>query len=303
MDESIKQKIVSTKILRFGCANNSQTDEFKAHISNICKNRTIEQKRQILVKKESTCTNIYGTKHPMQNILLRQHVSQVNKSKSNIIMEKSKQGCLNKHGCEYTGQIPSKISSTLETMTIKYGGHVLARSGSGKRIIEELRGIKLSQIRSRKYILAETYDGQFYTYRNSMNIDKSQYKTIMVFDSKLEINLYVYCIQNNINVEYHPNIEISYKYDDQYYIYEPDFKINDKLIEVKGDMFFRINESTGMEEMYCPWGRKKLGEEKWKWLCGKFEAKYQCMLSNNVMILRQHDIKDISCLQQKLLDV
>ena len=41
-------------------------------------------------------------------------------------------------------------------------------------------------------------------------------------------------------------------------------------------------------------GRKKLGEEKWKWLCGKFEAKHQCMISNGVTILRDKHIKNLN---------
>ena len=46
--------------------------------------------------------------------------------------------------------------------------------------------------------------------------------------------------------------------------------------------------------MFCPYGKKKLGEEKWNWLCGKFEAKHQCMLKNNVRILRDKDINNLN---------
>lgn len=46
--------------------------------------------------------------------------------------------------------------------------------------------------------------------------------------------------------------------------------------------------------MFCPYGRKKLGEEKWNWLCGKFEAKHQCMMKNNVLILRDKDINNLN---------
>ena len=87
---------------------------------------------------------------------------------------------------------------------------------------------------------------------------------------------------------------IPYEYDGKTYYYIPDFLVNGRIYEVKGDMFFRINETTGKEEMFCPYGRKKLGEEKWNWLCGKYEAKHQCMIRNNVIILRELDISNIS---------
>ena len=85
-----------------------------------------------------------------------------------------------------------------------------------------------------------------------------------------------------------------YQVDGKTFTYHPDFLINGKLFEVKGDQFFRINESTGKEEMFCPYGRKKLGEERWNWLCKKFEAKHQCMIKNNVLILRDKDIHNLS---------
>lgn len=109
----------------------------------------------------------------------------------------------------------------------------------------------------------------------------------MTFGSSWEFNVYDFLIENSIEFEYQPSISFDYEYDGRTWTYHPDFLINGKVYEVKGDMFFRVNESTGKEEMFCPWGRKKLGEERWKWLCGKSEAKHQCMLKNGVIILRE----------------
>lgn len=101
-------------------------------------------------------------------------------------------------------------------------------------------------------------------------------------------------MENEIKFKYHVE-PISYIFDGTQFLYYPDFQLdNGRLVEVKGDQFFRINESTGKEEMFCPYGRKKLGEEKWNWLCGKFEAKHQCMLKNNVVILRDDNIKNLT---------
>ena len=59
-------------------------------------------------------------------------------------------------------------------------------------------------------------------------------------------------------------------------------------------MFFRVNESTGKEEMYKPWRRKEWSDEYYQWLCGKEEAKHQCMISNNVIILRKVELNNLN---------
>ena len=86
---------------------------------------------------------------------------------------------------------------------------------------------------------------------------------------------------------------IPYEYDGVTHYYHPDFLVNGRIHEVKGDNFFKINESTGREEMYLTWQGDLSGEE-YEWRCGLLKAKYQCMLANNVVILRSKDIKNIS---------
>lgn len=62
--------------------------------------------------------------------------------------------------------------------------------------------------------------------------------------------------------------------------YHPDFLINDKLYEVKGDQFFEGNK------MICPYDRNNYKDEL-------AEAKHQCMIKNNIIILKGDDIKNI----------
>lgn len=93
----------------------------------------------------------------------------------------------------------------------------------------------------------------------------------------------------NILQEYHLSMNMIGKI----WTYHPDFLINGKIYEVKGDQFFRINES-GDEEMFCPYRNPNLDDEQYNWICGKFEAKHQCMLKNNVIILRDTHISNLS---------
>lgn len=94
--------------------------------------------------------------------------------------------------------------------------------------------------------------------------------------------------------EYQPNISFDYYLNDERHTYHPDFKVRQKIIEVKGDQFFRINESTGVEEMYCPWRYPEWSDEYYAYKCALFEAKYQCMKQNGVIILRANQINNLS---------
>ena len=115
----------------------------------------------------------------------------------------------------------------------------------------------------------------------------------MTFMTSWEFKVYDFLTENNIPFEYQIK-PIPYEYDGKTYYYIPDFLINGRIYEVKGDMFFRINETTGKEEMFCPWRYDDWSDDKYNWECGKVEAKHQCMIANNVIILRKNEIDNLS---------
>ena len=96
----------------------------------------------------------------------------------------------------------------------------------------------------------------------------------LTFDSTWEVKVYEFCRDNDIPIEYSPSISYDYKYDGKTCTYHPDFLINGRVFEVKGDYFFRFNESTGKEEMFCPYRRDEWTEDEYEWRCGRYEAKH-----------------------------
>lgn len=52
-------------------------------------------------------------------------------------------------------------------------------------------------------------------------------------------------------------------------------------IELKGDQFFRPDGT-----MYCPYRKKSQTDEQYAEICEPYEAKHQCMIRNEVKILR-----------------
>ena len=113
------------------------------------------------------------------------------------------------------------------------------------------------------------------------------------FDSSLEIKLYDFLKSNDIQFEYSPKKSIPYEHDGRTFYYHPDFLINGKIYEVKGDQFFKVDES-GHEIMFNPYRNKNWSDERYVWECMKYEAKHQCMIANNVTILRKKDIDNLS---------
>ena len=115
----------------------------------------------------------------------------------------------------------------------------------------------------------------------------------MSWATSWEFKVYDFLTENNIPFEY--QIEpIPYEYDGGIHYYHPDFRVNGRIFEVKGDNFFRINEETGKEEMYLTWRDPNLSDEEYEWKCNKEEAKHQCMIVNNVVILRYSQIKNLT---------
>ena len=98
------------------------------------------------------------------------------------------------------------------------------------------------------------------------------------FDSSWEIYVYKYCLNNDISFEYQPCITFDYEYDGVIRKYYPDFLINGKLYEVKGNHFFKDGK------MINPYNRSE--DEL-------YEAKHQCMIDNNVVILTKYEINHL----------
>ena len=73
----------------------------------------------------------------------------------------------------------------------------------------------------------------------------------------------------------------------------PDFSVNGKLIEIKGDVFFENGDPS--KKMIYPFKskRKNMTPEKYKELNDFAEAKHQFMLSKGVLFMTYKNIKDM----------
>jgi hypothetical protein len=103
------------------------------------------------------------------------------------------------------------------------------------------------------------------------------------FDSKAEIEVYKFCKKNNLKVKYQP---CSFKYMDSLgrtHSYIPDFEIEGKLYEVKGNHLWKDGK------IYFPY-RNTLTESELKKIDARDLAKTECMRANNVTVIPSTDI-------------
>lgn len=103
----------------------------------------------------------------------------------------------------------------------------------------------------------------------------------MNFDSSYEIALYIWLSDMGVDVEYEPDVIIKYETSGKQHFYFPDFRVEGQLLEVKGDHFFRPDGT-----MFCPFRNHDWTDEQYEIVCHAFEDKHQCMIRNNVYIMK-----------------
>lgn len=104
------------------------------------------------------------------------------------------------------------------------------------------------------------------------------------FDSAPEIAYFIWLTDNQINFEYQPQQPFTYAFNGKLYNYFVDFKVNKQYIEIKGDQFFNADDI-----LFCPYRKKTWTDEQYAKINERYKAKHQCMLKNNIIILRSKE--------------
>ena len=106
------------------------------------------------------------------------------------------------------------------------------------------------------------------------------------FDSAPELAYYIWLKDNNIKFQFQREQSFEYEHNGKKFLYFPDFFLEDEqqFVEIKGDHFF-----VESGQMICPFRKKKWSDERYEDECAKYEAKHQCMLKNNVKIMRSDE--------------
>lgn len=267
----------------------------RCKISNTKKNASKEQKLEIQEKRKRTCIDKYGvdnvfkaeeikakSKETLQQLyevtnarhlqLKSDYVKKADRTESapedtlvsteNLqdlkitkwdkrtdsqreeILEKRKATNLQKYGTEFAQQS--------EVVQSKYKANSLQKWGYPSPSNHPSIRAKVENTFKLKY--GTKHPSKCYVYSNQ------------VFDSSWELALWIYAEDHNITIEREPMC-IPYTFDNVQHYYYPDFKYDNRLLELKGPQFFEDGK------MINPFNRS---------LDTLMEAKHQCGLQNGV---------------------
>ena len=110
----------------------------------------------------------------------------------------------------------------------------------------------------------------------------------ILFDSSWEVSFYLYHKILGHDVKYNDELTFQYECNSKQHAYIPDFIVDRKVYEIKGNQFF--NEDG---KMICPYRNEGMSDETYQELCDISEAKHQCMIRNNVIICKKDEMTPI----------
>lgn len=269
-------------------------------------------------KRENTMLERYGVKYPGNSKAIRERIIDTNIKKYGVkstlavksIQEKAKKSKLEKYGnmcgdlekskrtcLERYGTINPLLNKDVKakanrTMIERYG---YTNALKNKDCMDKCKQTKLDRYGDENYNnqdQAKKTRLEKYGYEYSLQVPEISAKCRkkierfgIYFDSQAEAKVYEFCIDKNIPVTYRP---CSFKYEDRFgksHQYFPDFEINGKLYEIKGDFLWKDGK------LFFPY-RNNLSEAKLKKLDARDEGKTKCMESHNVTVIFSSNIDE-----------
>lgn len=302
---SMKDKAKQTNLEKYGTEYASQSEEFKARSRKTCLEKygsehSITSQNNI-EKTKQTCLKRYGVNHYSKSADFKEKFKKTCQERYGVnapaqcpeIYQKVKNTCLEKYGYENVSRNEVIKEQIRETNIEKYGVYnpMLNPEIQQKRIdtcIEKYgvpSYLEYSNFREQSIkTCLEKYGVEYIGQSHEIQKKRKQKYTYngICFDSSWELAYYLFLTDHNIPFTFHPDIKFSYIANDKVHFYFPDFCISNELIEIKGDHFF---DKSG--NFKCPFN---ILDEK---LQNEYKAKYQCMLDNNIKIMKYNEIRNI----------
>lgn len=236
--------VQNTKLLKYG----SKTYNNREKSKRTCLEKYGTEIYNSIPDIHKKCLETYGVEHYKQ---------------VDIFKEKAKQTTLAHYGVEYYTQTKECKERVKQTNLNKYGVQYYTQS-------DEYRNDK-THIEKYKQTCLLKYGVENAALSNEIKY-KSKKKYLynnLIFDSSWELAYYIWLIDHNIEFEYHPKIFFEYTFNNVIHKYYPDFLINDKYYEIKGDNLYNQMLIENTVE----------------------NSKYKCLVKNNVILLLYNDIK------------
>lgn len=286
------------------------------------KNRTEEQKQDTLNKRRNTRKQKLEEDPDYQNKITEKSIStrKANNGEDYTGRKKCKQTMLDKYGVENAYQLQS-VKDKIKADNLKEYG--VEYYSSTQECRDKVAATNLERYNATTYLASDQFKekqkahnleeyGVEYTFQRQdvkdkiqqTNIERYGFKYAMQnnevsrktrqkylyngihFDSGLELAYYIWLTDRGLKFKYNSSYGIPYVFNGKTHVYMRDFEIfNDDgtttSIELKGAHFFDDNG-----KMICPYRNADWTDKQYSEICALYEAKHQCMLDNDIVILR-----------------
>ena len=278
------------------CGNDTTFINLTAGYRRFCCNLCVGLNKDIQNKKKTTTKKHFGVDWPtqskeVQNKILESLESNYGvKNAFNIGLEKS---MINSHTDEANLKRGNSLHNTKQELfkndeykqkvietyiknnKQRYGTEWTSNLSTVRQKISNTVRSEECQNKTKQTCLAR-YGVQHHT-QSRHYIDSARKKYLYnntTFDSSWELALYIYAKDHNISITRCPCQIEYYDANNILHYYTPDFLLDNKLVEIKGNQFF--NEKGELVNIYT------------KTVCTDM---MKCMKDNNVTLLRYNDIK------------
>lgn len=294
--KEVRDKKQKTCRERFGVNSPLESKDIQAKIKQTNLERygveNISQNKEINNKRKETFINKYGVDNPFKSDEIKEKIIDTNIAlygvknpfQSEEVKEKSKQTNLERYGTEYATQSDKIKEKVRKTNNNLYGKDYYVQTEDFK---EKSKQTNLKKYNHEYYMQSETGKNK----QIQTKIDKYgsahisyyyQYDDLL-FDSSWELAFYIYHLDKGHNIKIGSDIKnFSYECNNEIHYYFPDFKVNNKYYEIKGEQFIERYKNGNIKTLICPYDRTK---DK------IYNAKYRCMKKHNVTIIDKYKIK------------
>lgn len=239
--------------------------------------------------------NKYGVEYALQVPELKEKAQNTteehfgeNPFSSPEMIKRIKEGNMKNYGVEWALQNPEVRKKGDETMIENYGVPNLFYSQQFqenlKNDIEKAKGKGIRNPSQVPKIQCEVRS----TINKKYNGRSPSYKYLydgVYFDSSWELAVWIYAINNNIQIEREPVI-LNFTYNGKNHCVVPDFRINGKLVEIKGTHLMKTDKNGNIIPN-CPYSKgsskgKEYTQEELNEMYKFNSAKFNCEMSNGV---------------------
>lgn len=262
--KEFKEKAEQTCLQKYGVKNGGGSQQAIEKIKNAYWAKTDIEKENIKNKRKTTTLEKYDVENVWQSDIIQEKIKQTNLErygfssyskiaeyktrfqqtnlerygvdyliKNKLIKEKARNTCQEKYGG--IGVASEFLKEKIKTTNLeKYG---VENPFQAEEIKEKIKDTMLKKYGVPSYTQTEKYRNNLFEKYGAYHAPTNRYKyKNQYFDSFPELCLYMYCLENNISIIREP-IELVFEFEGKSYHYYPDFKINNELVEIKGDHF------------------------------------------------------------------